>query len=159
MASLEAVLSEIDYLGRAWRPEILYRSRGVIIFREVEDLIAWVLKHLKRVISAKDPAWRYYCREGDGHNRYYYMIEVIYGNKPIKGPVNPFVLLERGEARQIKLIAGDATDYSGHGSRDKALIETFIRQLMGLRMEDRPASYLIDELIGILEGTRGRGRS
>ena len=158
MISLETALHEIQYLAKTWRPTVLYRSKDVMIFREVEDLIAWVLKHGKRVVLVKDPAWRYICKEGDGGNRYYYMIEVVYAKRPVKELVNPFAMLDTGLATDVKLIAGDATDYSGHGSRDKVLMETFIREVMHLNIEDRPASYLIDELIGILEESRGHRR-
>ena len=149
MQSLEAIVNEFRYLARCWRPNILYRSKTAIIFREVEDLIAWVLRHNRRILSVRDPAWRFVCREGDGQNRYYYMIEVVYAKRISEGAVNPFALLENGDAREVKLIAGDATDYSGHGSHDKALAETFIERVLRLRMKDRDASYLIDQLIAI----------
>ena len=150
MQSLEAIVEEFRYLAKCWRPNILYRSKRAIIFREVEDLIAWVLRHNRRILSARDPAWRFVCREGDGQNRYYYMIEVVYAKRISEGVVNPFALLENGDAGEVKLIAGDATDYSGHGSHDKQLIETFIKRCLGMEIEDRPASYLIDDLIALL---------
>jgi len=141
MLSLETVLCEIWYLAKAWRPSILYQSKKVIIFREVEDLIAWMVKRRDKIRAVRSPAWRYYACEGEG-NRYYYLLEVSESFP---------------SSEYLKLIAGDATDYSGHGSRDKELMETFIREILHMPIEDRPASYLIDELIGILEETRGRG--
>ena len=135
---------------RSWKPYILFRTKTAIGFREVEDLIAWMLRNSKRILSAKDPAWRFVCREGEGSNRYYYMVQVVYAKKISAKAINPFRLLEDGEAKELKLIAGDATDYSGHGSHDKQLMETFIDRVMRLRIEDRPGSYLIDDLIAIL---------
>ena len=78
------------------------------------------------------------------------MIQVIYAKKISVKTINPFTLLRSGEAREIKLIAGDATDYSGHGSYDKNLMEAFIKRGLMLGIEDRPASYLIDILKGLL---------
>ena len=134
MQSLDVIVEEFRYLARNWRPNILYRSRKAIIFREVEDLIAWVLKRPEKLIAASIPAWRFYIAEGGGY-RYYYEIEA-------RLSINP--------SDKVKLIAGDATDYSGHGSYDKQLIETFIQKVLHLEIEDRPASYLIDDLIALL---------
>ena len=133
MQSLEAIVGEFRYLARYWRPNILYRSKRAIIFREVEDLIAWLLRKPGRVTAFSCPAWRFYVCE-DGGNRYYYRLEA---------------LTSANSNDKIWLIAGDATDYSGHGSHDKALAETFIERVLRLRMEDRDASYLIDQLIAI----------
>ena len=143
------MLDEIRGL-KCWRPNILFRTRTAIGFREVEDLIAWMLRNSKRILSARDPAWRFICREGKGGNRYYYMIQIIYAKKISAKAINPFRLLEDGEAKELKLIAGDATDYSGHGSYDKNLMETFIKHVLRLRIEDRSSSYLIDILKGLL---------
>ena len=145
------LLSDIRSL-KSWKPNILFRRKGAIGFREVEDLIAWMLKNSKRIISAKDPAIRFVCREGEGSNRYYYMVQVVYAKKISAKAINPFRLLEDGEAKELKLIAGDATDYSGHGSYDKNLMETFIKRVLRLRIEDRSSSYLIDILEGLLAG-------
>jgi len=134
MQSLEAIVEEFRYLAKHWRPNILYRSKKAIIFREAEDLIAWLLKKPSRVIAFSHPAWRFYVCE-DGGNRYYYRLE---------GLTSPT------SDDRIWLIAGDATDYSGHGSHDKQLIETFIKRCLGMEIEDRPASYLIDDLIALL---------
>jgi len=138
MQSLESIVNEIDYLARCWRPNIVYRSEKAIIFREVEDLIAWVLKRpiSRQIIGFSDPACRFYICE-DAGNRYYYKLEA---------------LTSLSSDDRIWLIAGDATDYSGHGSHDKQLIETFIREMLHLRIEDRPASYLIEDLIALLAG-------
>ena len=135
---------------KSWRPNILFRTKTAIGFREVEDLIAWMLRNSKRILSARDPAWRFVCREGEGGNRYYYMVQVVYAKKISAKAINPFRLLEDGEAKELKLIAGDATDYSGHGSYDKNLMETFIKHVLRLRIEDRSSSYLIDILEGLL---------
>ena len=134
MQSLEAIVEEFRYLARSWRPNILYRSKRAIIFREVEDLIAWLLRKPGRVTAFSCPAWRFYVCE-DGGNRYYYRLEA---------------LTSIDSRDRVWLIAGDATDYSGHGSHDKRLIETFIQRGLGLEIEDRPASYLIDDLIALL---------
>jgi len=134
MQSLEAIVEEFRYLARCWRPNILYRSKRAIIFREVEDLIAWLLRKPGRVTAFSCPAWRFYVCE-DGGNRYYYRLEA---------------LTSANSDDKIWLIAGDATDYSGHGSYDKQLIETFIQKVLHLGIEDRPASYLIDDLIALL---------
>ena len=143
------MLDEIRGL-ESWKPNILFRTRGAIGFREVEDLIAWILRNNKKILAFGIPAWRFICREGDGSNRYYYMIQVIYAKKISVKTINPFTLLRSGEAREIKLIAGDATDYSGHGSYDKNLMETFIKHVLRLRIEDRSSNYLIDILEGLL---------
>jgi len=143
------MLDEIRGL-KCWRPNILFRTKTAIGFREVEDLIAWMLRNSKRIISAKDPAIRFVCREGEGSNRYYYMVQVVYAKKISAKAINPFRLLEDGEAKELKLIAGDATDYSGHGQYDKNLMETFIKHVLRLRIEDRSSSYLIDILEGLL---------
>jgi len=143
------MLDEIRGL-ESWKPNILFRTRGAIGFREVEDLIAWMLRNRGRILSARDPVWRFICREGEGSNRYYYMVQVVYVKKISAKAINPFRLFEDGEAKEIKLIAGDATDYSGHGQYDKALMETFIKHVLRLRIEDRSSSYLIDILKGLL---------
>jgi len=134
MQSLEAIVGEFRYLAKHWKPNILYRSKRAIIFREVEDLIAWLLRKPGRVTAFSCPAWRFYVCE-DGGNRYYYELEA---------------LTSANSNDKIWLIAGDATDYSGHGSHDKRLIEAFIQRWLGLEIEDRPASYLIDDLIALL---------
>ena len=134
MQSLEAIVEEFRYLARCWRPNILYRSKRAIIFREVEDLIAWLLRKPGRVTAFSCPAWRFYVCE-DGGNRYYYRLDA---------------LTSANSEDKIWLIAGDATDYSGHGGHDKRLIEAFIQRCLGLEIEDRPASYLIDDLIALL---------
>ncbi len=143
------LLNDIRSL-KSWKPNILFRRKGAIGFREVEDLIAWMLRNSKRILSARDPAWRFVCREGEGSNRYYYMVQVVYAKKISAKAINPFRLLEDGEAKELKLIAGDATDYSGHGLYDKNLMETFIKHVLRLRIEDRSSSYLIDILEGLL---------
>ena len=74
------MLDEIRNL-KSWKPNILFRTKTAIGFREVEDLIAWMLRNSKRIISAKDPAIRFVCREGEGGNRYYYMVQVVYAKK------------------------------------------------------------------------------
>ena len=117
----DVIVSEIRDLGKSWKPNILVRTKKAIIFREVEDLIAWILRHRKRVIAYRVPAWRFICREGDGANRYYYMIEIVYANRNVRpdSVLNPFISLENGEAKELKLIAGDATDYSGPGFKSR----------------------------------------
>lgn len=120
------------------KPEIIFQTPTMIYFREVEDLIAHILQNPKYKIY-KVPAWRYYCRE-DGRqgttnpqNRLYYMVEAS---------TDPFIQ----DARFIKLVAGEATDYSGHGSGDMELAEHFIQKWLHLRIEERPLSYLLDDI-------------
>ena len=134
MQNLDVIVDEFRYLARCWKPKILYRSKRAIIFREVEDLIAWLLRKPGRVTAFSCPAWRFYVCEGGG-NRYYYELEA---------------LTTIDSRDRVRLIAGDATDYSGHGSHDKRLIEAFIQRCLGMEIEDRPASYLIDDLIALL---------
>lgn len=135
----EWLASEIQYLGLNHRPEIVFRSRDLIIFREAEDLIAWFLKHSKKIWAVSSDAFRYICRE-DGGNRYYYLIKI------------------KMDGSEIELLTGDATDYSGHGSYDKKLLEGFFRLVLKLDIRDFPSSYLIDYLIGALN-KRWRGAS
>jgi len=130
---LNVIMDEIGELGRNWEPRVLYRSRECIIFIEVEDLIAWILRNRRKIAAFRVPAYRFYVSEETGR-RYYYQVEVRLF--PLSG--------------YVKLIAGDATDYSGHGSHDKVLAETFIEKMLGVIIESRPASYLIDELIASL---------
>ena len=126
--------SEIRSLAEH-EPEIIFQTASMIYFREVEDLIAHILQ--AKYKTYRLPAWRYYCRE-DGpqgtskpQNRLYYLIEASHAQLP--------------EARHyIKLVAGEATDYSGHGSMDMELAEHFIRNWLHLYIEERPLSYLLD---------------
>jgi hypothetical protein len=121
------------------KPEIVFQTPTMIYFREVEDLIAHMLQSTSKYKIIKVPAWRYYCRE-DGsqgktnpQNRLYYMVEAS---------TDPFIQ----DARFIKLVAGEATDYSGHGSGDMELAEHFIQKWLHLRIEERPLSYLLDDI-------------
>jgi len=125
------------------KPEIVFQTPTMIYFREVEDLIAHILQNRKRYKYYVVPAWRYYCRE-DGsqgktnpQNRLYYLIEV-----------SKYLTWKDTEARRehIKLVAGEATDYSGHGSGDMELAEHFIQNWLHLRIEERPLSYLLDDI-------------
>ena len=126
--------SEIGHLAHCWKPEILYESDGLIIFREVEDLIAWFFQNCQKISSIRANAYRYVCREGEG-NRYYYLMKV------------------KMNGSEVELLAGDATDYSGHGSYDKRLMEGFLKFVLRLDLSDFPSSYLIDYLIGALNKT------
>jgi hypothetical protein len=125
------------------KPEIVFRTPRMIYFREVEDLIAHMLQNRKRYKYYIVPARRYYCRE-DGsqgttkpQNRLYYLIEV-----------SKYPTWKDTEARRehIKLVAGEATDYSGHGSGDMELAEHFIQNWLHLDIEERPLSYLLDDI-------------
>ncbi len=128
--------SEIRSLAKH-TPETVFKTANMIYFREVEDLIAHILQ--SKYKTFKLPAWRYYCRE-DGpqgttkpQNRLYYLIEASHSQLP--------------EAKHyIKLVAGEATDYSGHGSMDMELAEHFIQNWLHLPIEERPLSYLLDEI-------------
>jgi hypothetical protein len=121
------------------KPEIVFQTPTMIYFREVEDLIAHMLQSTSKYKIIKVPAWRYYCRE-DGRqgttnpqNRLYYMVEAS---------TDPLIQ----DARFIKLVVGEATDYSGHGSGDMELAEHFIQNWLHLRIEERPLSYLLDDI-------------
>jgi hypothetical protein len=133
---LEYLDSEIRSLTKH-KPEIVFQTPTMIYFREVEDLIAHLLQ--TKYATFKVPAWRYYCRE-DGRqgttnpqNRLYYLIEASAEKFPM---MNQF----------IKLVAGEATDYSGHGRGDMSLAEHFIQKWIHLCMEERPLSYLLDDV-------------
>jgi hypothetical protein len=126
--------SEIRSLAKR-KPEIIFQTPTMIYFREVEDLIAHILQSTSKYKIFKVPALRYYCRE-DGsqgttnpQNRLYYMIEASTEQFP-------------SSKQFIKLIAGEATDYSGHGSGDMELAEHFIQNWLHLRIEERPLSSL-----------------
>jgi hypothetical protein len=128
--------SEIRSLAKR-KPEIIFKTPTMIYFREVEDLIAHILQTKYKIY--KVPAWRYYCRE-DGRqgitkpqNRLYYLIEATTEQFP-------------NSKQFIKLVAGEATDYSGHGGGDMELAEHFIQTWMHLRIEERPLSYLLDDI-------------
>lgn len=110
-------------------PEFVFKTSTMIYFREVEDLIAHILQAGYKLF--KNCAWRYYCREDGGkpRNRLYYLVEAYVGG-------NKFV----------KLVAGEATDYSGHGREDMEIAEYFIQSWLHLQIEERPLSYLLDEL-------------
>jgi len=125
-------LAEIDYLSKH-KPEIIFMTSRMVYFREVEDMIAYVVDSflIKRVYKiVRGCAYRYCCLE-DGGKRYYYLIEA---SKDINSPY-------------VKLVAGDATDYSGHGLHDKNLIEFFITKFLRLQLIDRPLSYLVSDLL------------
>jgi hypothetical protein len=113
------------------KPNIVFKTPTMIFFREVEDLISHILQANYKTFNV--PAWRYYCREGEpNQNRLYYLIQA-------SGFMSP------SPESWIKLVAGDATDYSGHGSSDMELAEHFIKRLK-LRLETRPLSYLLDDI-------------
>jgi len=135
--SLNVILDKIKHLGENWQPEILHRSKKGIVFREVEDLIAWVLRNRDKIKAIKIPAWRFRFCEDQG-NRYYYMLEV--SSSPPTSMNHEW----------LKLIAGDATDYSGHGLMDKHLVEVFTQNVLRLPMEDRPAADLVVELVEMM---------
>jgi hypothetical protein len=130
--------SEIRSLAKH-KPGIIFQTPRMIYFREVEDLIAHILQNNRKYQCYKFPAWRYYCRE-DGRqgitnpqNRLYYMVEVSTEQFP-------------SSKQFIKLVAGEATDYSGHGGGDMELAEHFIQNWMHLPIEERPLSYLLDDI-------------
>jgi len=126
----QLLLSNVEDL-KGHKPRIEFQTPTMIRFGEVEDLIAYMLQNRFRFIGI--PAWRYYCRESreENQNRLYYMIEV--GND--------------WDGEKIKLVSGDATDYSGHGNSDRVLAEFFISKILHLPIEERPLSYLFDELV------------
>lgn len=114
------------------KPEIVFKTSTMIYFREVEDFIAYILQTCYKFFRGN--AWRYYCRE-DGRqgrkpcNRLYYLVEACTGDDAV-----------------VKLVVGDCTDYSGHGREDMELAEYFIENWLHLHIEERPLSYLLDEL-------------
>jgi len=101
-----------------------------------------MLRSHDKIRTIRVPAMRFYVREPDD-NRSYYMLEI--SSSP----------LSERDHEWVKLIAGDAIDYIGHGSRDRLLIETFIEEVLRLPIEDRLASDLILELIEIKRGGGG----
>ena len=124
---------EIEWIARHHKAEPIFQTQNIIYFREIEDVIAWIVKNKPKVF--KVPAWRYYCRENGragakGINRLYYMIEASYDGKKF-----------------VKLVCQGATDYSGHGSRDMKIAEFFISKVLNLRIEERPVSYLINLIV------------
>jgi len=127
----ELLKSRVEEL-KSWRPKIVFQTKEMICFREIEDLIAYMLKHPFRFYQI--PAWRYYCREDGrsgtkGMNRLYYK-----------------VVVGENMERKTGLVCGDATDYSGHGSSDMELAEYFIQKVLRLPLEERPLSYLFSDL-------------
>jgi len=126
-----SIFKEIDRL-KHWKPEIVFqlnlKDQKITYLREPEDLIAYMVQ--KKFTWFSIPAWRFSVDE-QGGRRYYYVIEA---RRTIAD-------------KQEVLITGDATDYSGHGSYDKQLIEAFITEALGLPIEDRPLSYLFGKLV------------
>jgi len=92
-------------------------------FNDVEDLISFIKARKIKIFNS--PLMRFVCKEEHG-NRYYYMLKCSDGYT------------------NYVLIGANATDYSGHGSRDKKLIEETFEWL---GIEERPVSYLINLLI------------
>ena len=130
-------LEEIDWIARHHKAEPVFQTQNMIYFREIEDVIAWIAKNKPK--RFKIPAWRYYCRENGragtkGMNRLYYMIEASMTEDWTKDD-------------WIKLVCQGCTDYSGHGSRDMQIAEHFIGKVLGLRIEERPVSYLISLIV------------
>jgi hypothetical protein len=136
----ENLAREIGYIAESTEPEIVFEvalpKGSLIYFREVEDWIAYIMrKGLKgepRITGFLDKAYRYSCSEGVG-SRYYYMLTAV-----------------TSDGRKVKLVAPDATDYSGHGGHDKLLAEYFITKILGIHIEDYPASYLISDLVDVI---------
>jgi len=125
----EHLKNEIRCIVESWQiPEITFQTDTMIYFREIEDLISWFFKKFrKKGFVLNPPAIIYYCKEQSG-NRYYYLIKLV------------------DEGKEIKLVTGDATDYSGHGGGDKRLAEYFIKKILYLDTIERPLSYLIGDL-------------
>jgi len=147
--SEEFLNSEIADLAKR-KPEIVFKTPTMIYFREIEDLIAYMSQH--RYPTLRVPAWRYYCREGEpNQNRLYYVIEASI--RPAKASI-PVTVEEF-----IKLVTGDATDYSGHGSSDMELAEYFITKVLKMPLEERPLSYLLDDIKHELWKLKGGGKN
>lgn len=128
---------DIEWIVRRHKGEPVFQTDSMIYFNEIEDVIAWIAKNKPK--RFKIPAWRYYCRENGrggtkGLNRLYYMIEVSMTEDWTKDD-------------WIKLVCQGCTDFSGHGRRDMELAEYFIGKVLGLRIEERPVSYLISQLV------------
>jgi len=134
MNDVSMLLSEIRYLARNEKPKVIFQTTDMVYLREIEDMIAWIFKRKPNCFNYQ--ATRYVCSERDG-NRYYYEVQIIEGE------------------RRISVLCGDATDYSGHGGHDKILAEFFIQKVLGLRMNEVPASYLIGSLKYELYKLRG----
>jgi len=131
--SEKAIEKEIDWIAKNHKAEVVFETQEMIYFPEIEDVIAWIAKNKPKVF--KVPAWRYYCRENGrtgtkAMNRLYYMIEVSNDGKKF-----------------AKLICQGATDFSGHGSRDMEIAEYFISKVLKLKIEERPVSYLISQIV------------
>jgi len=118
-----------DFVKR--RPNIIFWIGDMIYFREPEDLIAFFIQKKFRVW--KCPAWRFFCsesKESTAQLRFFYEIIV------------------KWRGGDLKLVTGNATNYSGHGGFDKQVMEFFIQEILKLPMEDRPLNYLLEELVG-----------
>ena len=120
--------------------EIVFKTEEAIYFREPEDLIAYVLRYIRRHggIIVQHPVWRYNCLEWSGR-RYWYEI----------------IVKDKIDGKKTSLITDNATDYSGHGRYDKELMETFIREYLQVPFEDRPATYLLDRIVNLVAGIKG----
>lgn len=94
-----------------------------IWFDDVEDLLTFIKERNIKLFAS--PLLRFVCKENYG-NRYYYMLNCSDGYT------------------NYVLIGANATDYSGHGRRDKELIEDKFRWL---GIEERPLSYFLNILI------------
>jgi len=121
-------------------PEVVFRTDEAIYFREPEDLIAYVLRYIRKHggIIVQHPVWRYNCLEYGGR-RFWYEI----------------IVKDKIDGKKTSLITDNATDYSGHGRYDKELMETFIREYLLVPIEDRPATYLLDRIVNLLAGMKG----
>jgi len=115
--------------------EIVFQTDEMIYIREIEDTIAWFFKTKPRLLVGD--AYRYYCCE-EGGNRFYYSVGV-----------------KTEEGKEVTVVTGDATDYSGHGSYDKKLADFFITKFLRLHLVDRPLSYLLSKLKYELYKLRG----
>jgi len=159
--SEEFLNSEIADLAKR-KPEIVFKTRTMIYFREIEDLIAHILRHKRKYKAFRLPAWRYYCRE-DGktgtstpQNRLYYLIEA---ETPVKKLAPGIGQTREIETEWMKLVTGDATDYSGHGSSDMELAEHFITKVLKLPLEERPLSCLVRVLCRLVWKLKGGGKT
>jgi len=117
------------------KPRPLYRSRDMIWFLTPSELISYIFR--SKVSWFVHPVYRYVVKEKYG-NYYYYEIKV-------KRSV---------DKNEISLIAEGATDFSGRGSYEKMLIETFIRDVLRIPIEDLSPTILIGKLRRRLERKR-----
>jgi len=135
---------EFFYIAKTRKPEIFYRTEKVVVFKGVEDFIAWVIRNMRRIIGFNSPAQKFFYKDMNGKTKFCYMLETFVVRRPVKLTLaNFFDYLMK--ARLRILIVGGVESL-----RDKQLIEVFIQGGLGQRLTEReapPLVHLIDLLI------------